>query len=141
MRRFLTLYFSPLVVIILAVLKIPPIEQAIKAHNDYGVWIVVGILVVGTITNHLITVYSPYKKYERWAKNRWFFLEKESKVLIDKYKAQGIDIRFNIMIPRTSLLNRIEPFNFRGKEYRKPKFFTKLFEVIWSSGTMVLISS
>lgn len=105
-----------------------------REHNNRGVWFVVAALVIGTMINHLITVYSPYKKYERWAKNRWFFLERESKVLVDKYKTQGIDLRFNIMTPKISLLNWIEPFKIKGREFRKPRLFSKVFAVIWSSG-------
>lgn len=134
MRRFLTLYFSPVVVIVLVLIKVPSIEKFIKDTSTHGVWIVAGILVLGTILNHAITVYSPYKKYERWAKNRWYFLEKESKVFVDKYKKQGINIRLNIMIPKFCFFNLIEPFIIGGKEFRKPKLFTKIFEVIWSNG-------
>lgn len=112
------------------------IEAYIKGISVYGVWVVVGILIVLTIANHLITVYSPYKNYERWAKNRWFFLDKESKSIIEKYGAMGIDLRVNIMVPRRSFLNFLEPLTILKKEFRKPVFFGEIFDVVWSNENM-----
>lgn len=133
MKKFAALYLTPLIAIALVLIKIPGVECFVKGLNGNGVLYVSFVLVIGTIFNHYITVFSPFKKYEKLAKNRWFMLEREGKIVVDKYKAQNMDLRINVMSTKKTFITHIEPFK-NNPEKRKITFFRKVFYVVWSYG-------
>jgi hypothetical protein len=133
-RKFATLWLTPLVAVLLLLLKVPGIEKFVKDLNPNAIWYAAGFLVASTLFTHYVTVFSPFKKYERWAKNRWSILDIISKPLVDKYANQGYELRINIMIAKRRLLFFLHPLPFKGKEYRKPTFWGRIFRVIWNYG-------
>lgn len=134
MKKFFTIYFSLFLIIIITFLSIDPIKDYVKSINPKATWIIGGLSVIGVLINHWFTVYIPFHKYEKWGKSRYYVFEKESQEIIKKYAALGITVRLNIMVARFCLVHFIHPIKIKGKEFRKPCFFGKVFFVLWSNG-------
>ena len=131
MKKFLLLYTTPLVAAILVVIKIQPVEEYIKNINEHAPLIIGILLVVLILWNHFLNVFSPFKKYEKWAKNKWFILNKEAEKLHREYKKGGVEINMNIMVPVFKMMYRIEP-SAKDKSKTKISFADKVFKDVWS---------
>ncbi len=109
MKKLLTLWISPLLVSLLALLKVKAIEDWLIKWNEKAP-LYIGLGIAGlTITTQYFTVISPFKKYEKWAKNKWYILKLEGEKLIKKYADQGINISLNIMVPKFKMFYFINP--------------------------------
>ena len=76
MRRFrevLTLWFAPVVSVMLVALKVEEVNNVLT-RNNVPPWLIGALLAIGVIVVHVITVISPYKKYEKLEKNKWVLL-------------------------------------------------------------------
>lgn len=134
MLRFFTLYITPLIaVVILLLLPIPAVESFLKTKDQDGPAYVAGVLVFGTILNHVITVLSPLKKYEKIAKNKWVILDFIAERFVAKYRDMNFDIRLNIMVAEPAYFHFIEPKK-KNNSKRKFTFAGKVFKVIWCYG-------
>jgi hypothetical protein len=131
MKKLLTLYVTPLIGIILIALKIPGVDSWLSQWFTNAT-IIIGIFLAGaTILNHLITVTSPFKKYERLEKNKWELLD----ALVTTYfetKVIGTNkISANVMVVKKKLRTTIEPKTEKYKWWHA--YFRRLFDVMWVS--------
>ncbi|MGZ3851047.1 MAG: hypothetical protein ACXVKI_18085, partial [Flavisolibacter sp.] len=61
----------------------------------------IGLFLVGaTILTHLITVYSPFKKYEKLEKNKWVLVDNITSKFLGQQLFSDYNIAGNIMIPK-----------------------------------------
>ena len=131
MKKFLLLWVAPLVTAILVILKVKPVEDYLKGVDSNAPLIIGAALVILTLINHYLNVFSPFKKYEKWARNKWFILNKEAEKLVKYYKQMGVDININIMVPSRKWFYRIEP----KKSDKSKRIFSItgiVFKDIWS---------
>lgn len=133
MKKFLLLWTTPIVTCFLVILKVKPVEDYLKKFNQNAPLIIGLALVILTLLNHYLNVFSPFKRYEKWAKNKWYILNQEGEKLVKKYKQQGVEVRMNIMIPTTKFFYFLEPEK-RNKSQKKFTFVGKVFKDIWSYG-------
>jgi hypothetical protein len=131
--RFFTLYITPLIAVIILLLRIPAVESLLKEKDQDGPAYIAGLLVFCTILNHLITVFSPFKKYERIARNKWAILDFIAERFVAKYQAMNFNIRLNIMIAEPAYFHFIEPKK-KNNRKRRFTFAGKVFKVIWCYG-------
>lgn len=136
LKKIITLWVTPLIAAVLVVLKAKPVDDKLKElWGDYGP-LYAGIAIVGlTILSQFITVVSPFKKYEKWAKNKWYILKLEGDKLIKKYKDQEqVSLSLNIMVPRFRMFYFINPWKSNQKKYRF-SFCGWVFKDIWNLGS------
>lgn len=128
MNKLLHFILTPLIAVLLVVLKIPEAEEEIGSWYENAHVYIIGLLVVATIYNYYITVLSPYKTLQASKKKRWERLDQEAEKIIQAFNtSSSFDLSFNIMIPHRKLLSRYEP----GTN----SVFPKVFKVVWSCGT------
>ena len=131
--KFLALYFAPLVGIILILLRIEKVEKYLLA-NGIAPWVIGVLLAAGIILNHFITVFSPFKKYEKLEKNKWILFNELALRLKKDYKKgkNGFDLRVNIMIPKRRFFFRIEPST-GSTDKKRLTWWGKVFKIVWDS--------
>jgi hypothetical protein len=129
--KFIVYVLSPLIALLLIIVKIPDFEKWIKEQNEYMPYIISGILVIGTLFNYYLTVFSPYKILEKLGKKKWQILAERMAMLNADYGGK-YSFNCNIMIPKTRCCYRLEPST---KDGNKLKFTMvgKIFKVIWAS--------
>lgn len=137
MRRFFTLYVPPFIGIILILLKIPDIDNWLKLKSPYSTFFIGLTLISATILNHLVTVYSPFKKYEKLEKNKWILVDSVTSNFLGQELFPGYHLVANIMIPKNVFFSQLEPCNCEGPLkmiccFRK-SFFKKILKPIWLS--------
>jgi hypothetical protein len=133
LKKFLLIWTTPIVASLLVVLKVKPIEDYLKRFNDNTPLFIGIALAALTLLNQYLNVFSPFKKYEKWAKNKWYILNQEADKLVKKYKQQGVEVRINIMVPTTKFFYSIEPKK-NTNFHKKFTFVGKVFKDIWSYG-------
>jgi hypothetical protein len=129
--KFLVYVLSPLIVLLLVLVRIPDFDDWLKKINPKAPLAVSVVLVVGTLFNYYLTVFSPYKLLEKMAKKKWPILAERVAMLIADYNGQ-YDFGFNIMIPCRGFFYQIEPSK---KDPTKARFSLSgvVFKVIWKS--------
>src|ERR1700730_14296564 len=103
MRRFLTLYLTPIIGSIIILLHLPSIEHWLESFGKNADFYIAGFLILLALINHIITVYSPFEKYKKLENGKWFLLNFLIDGYIDKYSTLGIELHFNIMVPKRIL--------------------------------------
>lgn len=133
MNKILNFLLTPLIAILLIIIKIPG-----KAPNtllvdrlNHAPLIIYSLLIIGTIYNYFITVVSPYRALQKKKKKEWSDINEAAHELIQKYK--DYELSFNIMVPQRKFFCYVEP---DPKDFKKRRltFFPKVFKVIWSYG-------
>jgi hypothetical protein len=129
--KFLVYVLSPLIALLLVLVRIPDFDDWLKKINPKAPLAVSIILVIGTLFSYYLTVFSPYKLLEKVAKKKWPILAERVAMLNADYNGQ-YDLSFNIMIPRRGFCYLIEPSK---NDSAKPKFSISgmVFKVIWKS--------
>lgn len=134
MRRVFTLFITPIIGVVILSLHLPEVEKWLSIEfpsPNTDLYIVLSFVTLGLI-NHWITVYSPFKKYERINRGKWYILNLLIKKLNKDYNKHGIS--FNLMIPKRCLFSAIEVKSTKnGKEIRRWKIFCRVFEFVWES--------
>ena len=130
MRRFLTLVITPIIGIVIVALHLPFVETWLAGKNPkIDIYIIVGFVVL-IIINHILTIVSPLKRFERLNKQKWYILS----VLIDlvKERYEEFGINFNLMIPKRKWFCSIEPKDpLREEKGRKLKLICYVFDFVW----------
>ncbi len=108
MNKFLILFLTPLVAILLIILKIPALESRIEDINPNAPFYISIFLICATVVNYYVYIYSPYKRFERLAINKWNTLDEQIKRISETYSNYG-ELSFNLMIEKVTLCYAIEP--------------------------------
>jgi hypothetical protein len=142
MKRFFTLYIPPIIGVILILIKIPDVDAWLKSHAEHSSFFIGLFLVGSTIITHLITVYSPFKKYEKLEKNKWVLVDNITSKFLGQQLFSDYNIVGNIMVPKKVFYTNIEPcvsktFLEKIKCFRN-RFNKKLLNPIWLSGNHTL---
>ncbi|MGZ3837217.1 MAG: hypothetical protein ACXVMS_02665 [Flavisolibacter sp.] len=103
----------------------------------------IGLFLVGaTILTHLITVYSPFKKYEKLEKNKWVLVDNITSKFLGQQLFSDYNIAGNIMIPKKVFYTNIEPCacTTRWEKIKcfRNRFKKKILNPIWLSGNHTL---
>lgn len=137
MRRFFTLYVPPIIGAILIVIKIPDVDAWLKSKYENSSFIIGSLLVLATVLTHVITVISPFKKYEKLEKNKWVLLDNVTSVYLGQQLFPGYTIVGNIMVPKRVFYSALEPCNANGLWEKlgcfKNRFGKKLLKPLWLS--------
>lgn len=131
-KKSLTLYLVPLVSVVVIILQVDGVKDYLKTYDQNTTEYITGFLIAAALLNHFVTSFSPLKRYENLAKNKWAAVEVTAHSLVTKYKAEyGVDLNINIMIPKHKFLYRIEPKR-KGSTERKFIWIGKVFKPIWT---------
>jgi hypothetical protein len=142
MKRFFTLYIPPIIGIILILIKIPEVDVWLKSKSDHSSFIIGTILIGTTLITHIITVFSPFKRYEKLEKNKWILVDNITSNFLGQQLFPGYYLVANIMIPKRRFYCSLEPckaVKIWG-EIRcfKKRFFQKILKPIWLSNNHTL---
>lgn len=142
MRRFFTLYVPPIIGAILVIIKVPEVDVWLKKQSEHSAFIIGVFLVSATILTHIITVISPFKKYEKLEKNKWVLVDNMTSKFLGQQLFPGFVIVANIMIPKKVLYTSIEPCNASNKMQKLKcfcgRFKKKILKPIWLSDNHTL---
>jgi hypothetical protein len=130
MARKLTLYVTPVLAVILILIRLPTIEKFLDTNFEYAT-LYTGFAVAGiTVLTHFITVISPFKKYEKIEKSKWVIVNHLfARSLSDEYKE--FRLSGNIMVTKRTLFDHTELKN-GDPEKRKIRIFGRIFKTIWT---------
>lgn len=126
----MTFVVTPFLSSLLVLIKVPDVEEWLKAKNLYsGLYIGIGIA-LATVIIHIINVISPFKKYEKIEKNKWVMIDLVINSFNDNFFKKN-RLAVNVMICKRCFFNQRMPHK---KDNTKPAyhFFQKIFKVIWS---------
>lgn len=115
MRKFATLYITPILGVIIILIKIPEVDKWIRANYEDAPFIIVALLAGATILTHLITVISPVKKYEKLEANRWVLTDRIVPQIIGNGTFHGFPVIVNLMMPKRVFYANLEPAHGRNK--------------------------
>lgn len=141
MRKFFTLYVPPIIGAILIAIKLPDIDKWLKEQNENSGFIIGCILVGATVLTHIITVISPFKKYEKIEKNKWVLLDIATADFLGDQIFPGNHLVANVMLPKKVFYSKLEPCpkkTWVGKTFYKKRFFAKMLKPIWLSNNHTL---
>jgi hypothetical protein len=136
MRKILTLYFTPVVGAILILIKVPQIEVWLKSKSPHAEWYLGGILALGVIVTHVITIISPFKKYEKLEKDKWLFLNYLFKQFVRDQGLEPYHFSMNVMIIKRKIIHNLEPrkgIQSEETDRRRLRFFGRVFAFAWKS--------
>lgn len=137
MNRILNFILTPLIAVILIIIKIEDWEKEIEELHPYAPTAVNIFLIVATIYNYYITVLSPYKKLQDLKKKRWSSIDAAAKEISDALP--DLELSFNIMVPQRKFFCHLEPRKSPKKHWWQStyriRFFTNVFEVVWNYGS------
>lgn len=131
MRRFLALIITPIIGILILALHLPYIQELLSGENQYiDIYILLSFVVL-ILINHILTIVSPLKKYEKFNKQKWYILSVLTDQVMKNYN--DYDLRFNLMIPKRKWFCRLEPKKDLGNtvERRKLSIVCKVFDFVW----------
>lgn len=128
MKKFLTLFAMPFLAVILVAIKVPEIDTYLKNQNEHA-GLYIGILIGAcTVLTHIITVISPFKKYERIEKNKWAMMGLITSNFSDNYFKKN-KLSANVMVTKRCFFNKREPKSNGGNKFN---FFQKMFKIVWT---------
>ena len=135
MKKFSTLYLTPIIGFIIILLHLPSIERWLEGFSCYADFYIAGGLILLALINHVITVFSPFKKYKKLEREKWALLNHCVKTSVIKYAQYGIDLNFNIMVPKIVLWNNLELKKNHpvAEDCRKWRWFSSVFKFAWVS--------
>lgn len=117
--------------LILLLVKIPIFDDWAKKINPNAEYYISRFLILGTLYNYYLTVFSPYRMLEKLAKRKWIVLAERVAMLNSDYNGK-FDFSCNIMIPRRRFFYRIEPTS-NGSNKQRLTIWGDVFKVIWKS--------
>jgi hypothetical protein len=142
MRRFFTLYVPPIIGAILILIKIPEVDSWLKSISDHSAFIIGSILIGTTIITHIITVISPFNRYEKLEKNKWVLIDNVTPQYLGQKLFPGNNIVGNIMVPKKVFYTNLEPCIYKSFSERikclKNRFGKKVLKPVWLSNNHTL---
>jgi hypothetical protein len=139
MRKILTLYVAPILGVMIILVKLPEIDTWIRNNYRGAPFIIAVILGGATILIHIITVISPFKKFERLEKNKWVLIDNITSRFLGEQLFPGKTIVANVMTPKRVFFCTLVPPNpsksglFEKLNYYRKCFFVNRLMPIWLS--------
>lgn len=109
------------------VLSMPKISTRLSISSLITQVIIAAVLLLFFFFNQFCNVYRPFKKFIKFERNKWGFLDDRADDLLKIYKRQKVDLRINLMIPKRK---------FRIKKNGKFYLLKKRFYTLWNSSNM-----
>jgi hypothetical protein len=137
MRRTLLLYVTPILGVIIILVKLPEVDEWIRENYTNAPFLIAVILGGATLLIHVINVISPFKKYEKLEKNKWILIDSITSDFLGNKLFPGNNVVANVMTPKRVLYCKLEPCECKSIKEKIICFWKALFvkrlKPIWLS--------
>lgn len=130
MKKFLALLITPILSSLLILIHIPIFEKWLNIEEKVSAPYLMIAVVSCVLLSHIISVVSPFKKYERINKNKWLVINEIASLVLDAPEYKKYNLNANVMTFKRAFFCTREPSKKRpGK--RKIRFFCRMFKFVW----------
>lgn len=139
MKRFLLLFLPAALFISEAVLSLPAVSEWVSGQlglTPFAIQALLGgILFAVFMANQYVSVWRPFRRFMRFNQTRARILRSMAEGVIQAYRAEGIELRLNVMLLDRPWFARLEPASGNFKK-RRLSFRPERLRIWWNSSNM-----
>jgi hypothetical protein len=131
MRRLIIFFLTPVFSLLVILFEVPAFERWLDGETDTSPLYLMIAIVICVILSHILSVISPFRKYEKIEKNKWALINELARLVIEDSSFSKFRFAVNVMTVERKLYSTQEPHP-NLPEKRKICFFPLNFKFIWS---------